>query len=213
MKSETLQRMDEDDVRKAYKRWAPVYDATFGKLVRAGMRSTVKEANQFSGRLLDVGVGTGLALPHYEPHLRVTGIDLSAEMLKRAKARIVKAKCTNIELLLEMDAGKLGFPDESFDISVAMYVLTVVPEPQKVIEELARVTKVGGSVIIVNHFSVENGLRGAIEKGFAKHATKLGWRPEFPIETVLCSDKLRLRRIHAVKPLGFFTFLEFVRQA
>ena len=76
--------MDEDDVRKAYKRWAPVYDATFGKLVRAGMRSSVKEANQFSGRLLDVGVGTGLALPHYEPHLRVTGIDLSAEMLKRA---------------------------------------------------------------------------------------------------------------------------------
>ncbi len=205
--------MDEDDVRKAYKRWAPVYDATFGKLVRAGMRSTVKEANLFSGRLLDVGVGTGLALPHYEPHLRVTGIDLSAEMLKRAKARIVKAKCTNIELLLEMDAGKLDFPDESFDIAVAMYVLTVVPEPQKVIEELARVTKVGGTVIIVNHFSVENGLRGAIEKGFAKHATKLGWRPEFPIETVLSSEKLRLRRIHAVKPLGFFSFLEFVRQA
>jgi phosphatidylethanolamine/phosphatidyl-N-methylethanolamine N-methyltransferase len=213
LKSETLQRMDEDDVRKAYKRWAPVYDATFGKLVRAGMRSTVKEANKFSGRLLDVGVGTGLALPHYERHLRVTGIDLSAEMLKRAKSRVAKAKCTNIETLLEMDAGQLGFPDESFDIAVAMYVLTVVPEPQKVIEELARVTKVGGTVIIVNHFSVENGLRGAIEKGFAKHATKLGWRPEFPIETVLCSDKLRLRRIHAVKPLGFFTFLEFVRQA
>ena len=112
-----------------------------------------------------------------------------------------------------MDAGKLEFPDESFDIVVATYVLTVVPEPKKVIEELARVTKVGGTVIIVNHFSVENGLRGAIEKGFAKHATKLGWRPEFPIETVLCSEKLRLRRIHAVKPLGFFTFLEFVRQA
>lgn len=213
MKSETLQHMDEDDVRRAYKRWAPVYDATFGKLVRAGMRSTVKEANKFSGRLLDAGVGTGLSLPYYEPHLRVTGIDLSAEMLKRAKLRVAKAKCKNIELLLEMDAGQLGFPDESFDIAVAMYVLTVVPEPQKVIEELARVTKVGGTVIIVNHFSVENGLRSVIEKGFAKHATKLGWRPEFPIETVLCSEKLRLRRIHALKPLGFFTYLEFVRQS
>jgi phosphatidylethanolamine/phosphatidyl-N-methylethanolamine N-methyltransferase len=213
LKPEILERMNEDDVRKAYKRWAPVYDATFGKLVRAGMRSTVKEANQFSGRLLDVGVGTGLALPHYSPQLRVTGIDLSADMLKRAKSRIAKAKCPNIETLLEMDAGKLDFLNESFDVSVAMYVLTVVPEPRKVIEELARVTKVGGVVIIVNHFSVENGLRGAIEKGLAKHATKLGWRPEFPIDTVLSCEKLRLRRIHAVKPLGFFTFLEFVRQA
>lgn len=207
-----LQEMGVEDVRKAYKRWAPVYDAVFGKLVTAGMRHAVRKADQFSGRLLDVGVGTGLALPHYGPQFQVTGIDLSTEMLDRARARIKKAHCTNIEALLEMDAGHLAFDDASFDVAIAMYVLTVVPDPAKVIHELARVTKPGGTVIIVNHFNVEGGLRGAIEKGFAKHASKLGWRPEFPIDTLLVSEKLRLCSIRPVKPMGIFTLLEFRRQ-
>ena len=211
--SPQLQKMDENDVRTAYRRWAPVYDATFGKLVTAGMRHATRQANRFSGRLLDVGVGTGLALPHYGPQLSVTGVDLSIEMLERARARIKKSHATNIEALLEMDAGNLRFPAESFDVAIASYVLTVVPDPAKVIHELARVTKPGGTVLIVNHFSVENGLRGAIEKGMAKHATKLGWRPEFPIDTLLVSEKLRLVSIRPVKPMGFFTLLEFKRMA
>ena len=101
------------------------------------------------------------------------------------------------------------FPDNHFDVVVASYVLTTVPDPVKVIHELARVTKPGGAVLIVNHFSVENGLRGAIEKRLAKHASKLGWRPEFRYETLLASERLRLASIKAVKPLGFFTMLEF----
>ncbi len=209
--SKQLQNMDENDVRKAYRRWAPVYDATFGKLVTAGMRHATKQANRFSGRLLDVGVGTGLSLPHYGPQLTVTGVDLSHEMLERARARVKRSRGNNIEALLEMDAGDLQFPDESFDVAIATYVLTVVPDPTRVVHELARVTKPGGTVLIVNHFSVENGLRGAIEKGMAKHATKLGWRPEFPVDTLLVSDKLRLVSIRPVKPMGFFTLLEFKR--
>jgi phosphatidylethanolamine/phosphatidyl-N-methylethanolamine N-methyltransferase len=112
-----------------------------------------------------------------------------------------------------MDAGNLRFPAESFDVAIAFYVLTVVPDPAKVVHELARVTKPGGTVLIVNHFSVENGLRGAIEKGMAKHATKLRWRPEFPIDTLLVSEKLRLVSIRLVKPMGFFTLLEFKSMA
>jgi len=139
--SPQLQKMDENDVRTAYRRWAPVYDATFGKLVTAGMRHATRQANRFSGRLLDVGVGTGLALPHYGPQLSVTGVDLSIEMLERARSRIKKSHATNIEALLEMDAGNLRFPAESFDVAIASYVLTVVPDPAKVIHELARVTK------------------------------------------------------------------------
>ena len=208
-----LEKMDENDVRAAYRRWAPVYDATFGRLVKAGMRQATKQANNYSGKLLDVGVGTGLALPHYGPQLSVTGVDLSGEMLERAKTRVKKAHSANIEALLEMDASHLKFADETFDIVMATYVLTVVPDPVKVVEELARVTKPGGTVIIVNHFSVENGLRGAIEKGFAKHAAKLGWRPEFPLDTLLVCERLRLVSIRPVKPLGFFTLLEFKRMA
>jgi phosphatidylethanolamine/phosphatidyl-N-methylethanolamine N-methyltransferase len=206
-----LEKMDAGDVRKAYKRWAPVYDATFGRLVQAGVRQTVRRANDFSGRLLEVGVGTGLALPQYGDQLQVTGIDLSAEMLAKAHKRVAKAKRNNIEALIEMDATAQSFADASFDVAVAMYVLTVVPDPAKVMHELARITKSGGTVLVANHFSVENGLRGVIEKAAAKHATTLGWRPEFPIDTVLVSDQLRLTSIKQLKPMGFFTLLEFKR--
>ncbi len=206
-----LARMSGDDVRTAYRRWAPVYDATFGQLVREGVLQTVARANQFSGNLLEAGVGTGLALPHYDNGLTVTGIDLSRDMLARAKNRVSHKECTNIHALLEMDAGDLKFPDASFDISVAMYVLTVVPDPAKVVGELARVTRPGGTVLIANHFSVEMGLRGIVEKKMSKHAAKLGWRPEFPVDQVLVSEQLRLISIKQLKPFGFFTLLEFRR--
>jgi phosphatidylethanolamine/phosphatidyl-N-methylethanolamine N-methyltransferase len=204
-----LQKMEANDVQKAYRRWAPFYDATFGRLVEAGVKQTVERANGFSGRLLEVGVGTGLALPHYGAQLDVTGIDLSSDMLDRARARVKKRKQSNISALIEMNAEALDFPDCSFDITVAMYVLTVVPNPQQVMHELARVTRPGGTVLITNHFSVAGGVRGAIEKAMAKHAKKLGWRPEFPIDTVLVSEALRLVSIREVKPMGFFTLLEF----
>jgi phosphatidylethanolamine/phosphatidyl-N-methylethanolamine N-methyltransferase len=204
-----LQKLDENDVRKAYKRWAPVYDVVFGKVVEAGVKQAASRANAFSGKLLEVGVGTGLALRHYGPHLKVTGIDLSTDMLKIARKRMKSSSHSNIEALLEMDATSLEFQDNHFDIVVASYVLTVVPNPAKVIHELARVTKPGGIVLIVNHFSVESGLRGAIEKSLAKHAPKLGWRPEFRYETLLVSERLQLTSIKPVKPLGFFTMLEF----
>ena len=206
-----LHDMPAGDVIKAYRRWAPVYDATFGRLVRDGVKQATTRVNSFSGRLLEAGVGTGLALPHYGPQLSVTGIDFSADMLRRAHARVSKAGNENIESLVEMDACNMTFADATFDVAVAMYVLTVVPEPQKAMSELARVTKPGGTVLVVNHFSVDHGMRGAIEKGLAKHATKLGWRPEFPVDTVLSCDKLRLVSIKSVKPLGFFTMLEFRR--
>lgn len=204
-----LVELDNFAVRRAYKRWAPVYDATFGKFVEAGVRQTTAKANEFSGRLLEVGVGTGLALPHYKPSLRVTGIDLSPDMLERARERAEKAELKNIEALLEMDATALRFPDSSFDAVVAMYVMTVVPEPEKVMRELARVTKPGGTVLITNHFSVEKGLRGAVEKRLAGFADILGWRPEFPVETLLVDDRLQLIDRRPVRPFGFFTQLQF----
>ncbi len=199
------------DVRRAYKRWAPVYDRTFGKIVEAAAREAAERANRFSGRLLEVGVGTGLALPLYKPELQVTGVDLSPDMLERARERAAKAKCQNVEALIEMDAQHLDFEDASFDITVAMFVMTVVPDPVAVMHELARVTRPGGTVLIVNHFSVETGIRGAIEKRLAGFADLLGWRPEFPVRTIFVSDRLKLVEQRAVRPFGFFTMLEFER--
>ena len=204
-----LAAIDVSDVREAYRPWAPVYDRTFGKFVEAAVRVVTARANQFSGRLLEAGVGTGLALPHYGPSLRVTGIDLSPDMLARARGRVAKHGQSNIEALLEMDATALEFADHSFDVTAAMFVMTVVPDPAAVMRELARVTKPGGTVLICNHFSVEDGLRGALERGLARYASRLGWRPEFPVETILVCDDLELVSRSAVKPFGFFTLLEF----
>jgi phosphatidylethanolamine/phosphatidyl-N-methylethanolamine N-methyltransferase len=212
MLNEKLAKMAVEDVQKAYRRWAPFYDLTFGKLVKEGVTQTAARANRYRGRLLEVGVGTGLALPQYGPQLRVTGIDLSTDMLQRARERLAKKKNHgNIDALLEMDAAHLQFADATFDVAVAMYVLTVVPNPAKVVDEMARAVRPGGTVLIANHFSVENGLRAVIEKQMSKHAAKLGWRPEFPIDSVLVSDKLRLVSLKQLKPWGFFTLLEFRR--
>lgn len=210
--SPKIETLNATDVQKAYRRWAPFYDQTFGKIVEAGVQQTVARANQFKGRLLEVGVGTGLALPHYAPHLSVTGIDVSADMLAKARQRVGEEGLSNIESLVEMDATALTFEDASFDVATAMYVITVVPDPARVMHEMARVVKPGGTVLVASHFSTQ-GITGVIERGLAKQAPRLGWRPEFPIDTVLVSDKLRLVSLQPIKPLGFFTLLEFRRQS
>ena len=141
-------QMDEEAVREAYRRWAPVYDYTFGKVSTAGRRHAVEVINAGQGKVLEVGVGTGLSLPEYKPHLEITGIDLAPEMLEKARARVKSEGLENVAGLYEMDASNLQFPDNSFDTVVAMYVITVVPEPEKVMRELARVTKPGGQVML-----------------------------------------------------------------
>lgn len=203
--------MDAESVRRAYARWAPVYDFTFGKIAEAGRTSAVKAINRRQGRVLEVGVGTGLSLPHYAPHLSVTGIDLSPDMLAQARTRVAKEGLENVEEIAEMDAADLDFDDNSFDTVVAMYVLTVVPDPAAVMVELERVCKPGGEVIVLNHFSQDHGALGMIEKGLAPFATALGWRPEFPIETILGQDQLTLIRRERVWPFGLFTMLRFVK--
>jgi phosphatidylethanolamine/phosphatidyl-N-methylethanolamine N-methyltransferase len=206
-----LAEMDADAIVRAYKRWTPVYDKLFGRFLEAGIKQTSAAVNRCSGRLLEVGVGTGLALPHYKPSLRVTGIDLSPDMLEKARQRVTREGLRNVEALSEMDATEMEFPDASFDVSAAMYVLTVVPDPQAVMHEMARVTRPGGTVIVANHFSIDKGLRGAIEKRLAGLSEFLGWRPEFPIETLLVSKQLKLEKTVPLKPFGLFSMLRFRR--
>ena len=154
-------------VRSAYRRWAPIYDLTFGVIASAGRRKSVELINQRRGSVLEVGVGTGLSLPNYAPYLKITGIDLSPEMLAKARERVEKDGLRNIEALYEMDASNLDFADDSFNTVVAMYVMTVVPDPERVMAELERVCAPGGEVMIVNHFSQDEGARGWVERKMA----------------------------------------------
>lgn len=168
--------MDAPAVLEAYRRWAPVYDFTFGQVAEAGRKHTVEIINRRKGSVLEVGVGTGLSLPIYGPHLEITGIDLSPEMLEKAQERVDRKGLDHVSGLHEMDAGELEFPDERFDTVVAMFVLTVVPDPERVMEELERVCAPGGEVILVNHFSQEEGVRGWIEQRMEPLAKTIGAR-------------------------------------
>jgi phosphatidylethanolamine/phosphatidyl-N-methylethanolamine N-methyltransferase len=204
--------MDVSAVRHAYRRWAPVYDFTFGQVAEAGRKHAVKIINSRKGRVLEVGVGTGLSLPCYGSHLTLTGIDLSPEMLDKARKRVERHGLNNVVGLHEMDAGALAFPDESFDTVVAMYVMTVVPEPERVMRELERVCAAGGEVILVNHFSQEEGVRGFFERKLAPFGDLLGWRPVFDLDRVLVCEDLRLVERRALRPFGLFTMLRFVKE-
>ncbi|HUU67349.1 MAG TPA: class I SAM-dependent methyltransferase [Methyloceanibacter sp.] len=204
--------MDTDSVRHAYRRWAPVYDYTFGKVAEAGRRHAVKIINTRKGRVLEVGVGTGLSLPCYGSHLTITGIDLSPEMLEKAQDKVTRQKLSHVDGLQEMDASALAFPDESFDTVVAMYVMTVVPDPDKVMRELERVCAPGGEVILVNHFSQEDGVRGFFERKLAPFADLIGWHAVFEVDRVLICEDLRLAERRALMPFGLFTMLRFVKE-
>ena len=205
--------MDEAAVRSAYRRWAPVYDTTFGVVAAEGRKHAVEIINTRSGRVLEVGVGTGLSLPAYNRSLEIVGIDLSPEMLHKARERVATERLANVTGLHEMDAGDLKFPDAAFDTVVAMYVMTVVPEPEKVMRELARVCRPGGEVLIVNHFSTEEGMRGWVERRMAPFADKLGWRPVFDVERVMVCGDLELIERRGLRPLGLFTMMRFRKLA
>jgi phosphatidylethanolamine/phosphatidyl-N-methylethanolamine N-methyltransferase len=205
-------RIDEDAVRIAYRRWAPVYDHTFGRISMESRRHAVELVNGRSGRVLEVGVGTGLALANYARHLQVVGIDLSPDMLERARERVAAEGLTHVAGLYEMDAANLKFPDNSFDTVAAMFVMTVVPEPERVMRELARVTRPGGEVILVNHFSQVEGVRGWLERRMAPFAEIIGWRSVFDLRRVMVCEDLELAERRALRPWGIFTMLRFSKR-
>jgi phosphatidylethanolamine/phosphatidyl-N-methylethanolamine N-methyltransferase len=204
-------RIDEGAVLDAYRRWAPIYDYTFGRIAREGRRHAVELINEGDGRVLEVGVGTGLSLPEYDNDLEIVGIDLSPDMLEKARERVASEELGHVTGLHEMDAADLKFPDAAFDTVVAMYVMTVVPEPEIVMRELARVTRPGGQVLLVNHFSQREGVRGWMERRMAPFADKIGWRSVFDVSRVTVCDDLELVERTSLRPLGLFTMLRFAK--
>lgn len=200
--------LDADAVREAYRRWAGVYDAVFGGVSMAGRRRAVALVNKLPGRdVLEVGVGTGLALPHYTLDKCVTGIDLSADMLRQARKRVDALRLANVTALHELDAEATEFPNGSFDIAVAMFVASVVPNPRRLLAEMRRVVRPGGNILFVNHFAAEKGPRWWIEWAMAPASRKLGWHPDFALQGLFGPDDLARLHVEPVPPLGIFTLV------
>ena len=207
--------LDKDAVTRAYARWAPIYDLVFGSVFARGRQASIAAAERIGGRILEVGVGTGLSLPEYRWTNRLTGIDLSAPMLRKAKARVVEHRLTNVDGLAVMDAQHLGFRDAFFDVVVAQYVITAVPDPEATLDEFVRVLKPGGEIVLVNHLGAEAGLRSSFEQWFAPVARRLGWRPEFRWERIARwagrHGGVEVIERRAMPPLGHFSLIRFAK--
>jgi len=204
--------MNRESVLSAYARLAPVYDFAFGRSLESGRRLAVSLANRIPGRVLELGVGTGISLQGYRSDHEVTGIDLSEKMLEKARTRVFDLKLSHVKELLVMDASDLAFPDNSFDIVVAMYVMTVLAHPERVLREMERVCASGGRVLIVNHFAKENGLRGRVERHLTPFCSLLGWRTDLRLEKILARTSLSLMGVEEVGFFGLFTLLQLGKE-
>jgi phosphatidylethanolamine/phosphatidyl-N-methylethanolamine N-methyltransferase len=208
-------QLDNNTIAKAYARWAPIYDLVFGAVFERGRKASIAAAEQIGGRVLDVGVGTGISLTDYSRGNRIAGVDYCEPMLRKAQERVREHKLDNVETLAVMDAQHLGFRDGYFDVVVAQYVITAVPDPEATLDEFARVTRPGGEIILVNHLGAERGIRRFFEQGFAPLARRLGWRPEFGWDRLAQWSArhggVRVVERRAMPPLGQFSLIRFER--
>jgi phosphatidylethanolamine/phosphatidyl-N-methylethanolamine N-methyltransferase len=207
--------LQKDTVVQAYGRWAPVYDLVFGRVFRAGRQAAIDAAEGVGGRILEVGVGTGLSLPRYAKGNSVFGVDISVEMLHKARERVARLRLEHVEGLAVMDAENLDFPDSSFDVVVAQYVVTAVPHPERALDEFVRVVRPGGEIVITSRIGAEAGLRAVVEKGLMPVTSRLGFRTEFSWDRYrdwaagLAAVRLVERR--TIPPLGHFSLIRFAK--
>ena len=207
--------LDEISLLKAYARWAPVYDLVFGAVFERGRRAAVAAAERVGGRILEVGVGTGISLPGYSPQNRIIGIDLSEAMLRKAQQRVAELSLTNVEKLEVMDAEHLSFPDASFDVVVANHVISTVPHPEAALDECARMLRPGGEMILLSRIGADGGFRHLVERLLQPIVCRLGWRAEFPWDRFALWTEgrtdVRLIERRPMPPLGHFSLLRFVK--
>jgi phosphatidylethanolamine/phosphatidyl-N-methylethanolamine N-methyltransferase len=193
--------MQIEAVKAAYRRYAGFYDTLFGPVLQPGRKAVLDALRLRPGdRVLEVGVGTGLSLPLYPAGVKVTGIDVSREMLDKARSRVAKRKLANVEALIEMDAEAMSFADASFDKVVAMYVVSVVERPARLLEELHRVCRPDGEIFLVNHVRSDNPVLGAVEKSLARFSDKLGFHPDFQLRDMLVGS----HELAEVSRINFF---------
>ena len=199
-------------IERVYTAYAKVYDRVFGKVFHEGRQSVIRNLNvQPNEKILEVGVGTGLALPMYPRHCQIVGIDFSEGMLNQAKQKAAENEMDHVQLH-RMDAGAMEFDDSSFDTVVAAYVVTAVPDYRLVVSEMIRVCRPGGRIIMLNHFANDNRVIAAVEKVLSPITKHLGWRTDLALQTVLDGTPLHVARKQHVNPLRLWALVECVNE-
>jgi phosphatidylethanolamine/phosphatidyl-N-methylethanolamine N-methyltransferase len=204
-------------MRKAYARWAPVYDVVYDKLTEPAARAAVNAAVACGPRVLEAGVGTGLSLGYYPAHAEVYGVDLSEDMLRRAQAKVDKRGLNHVKSLQVMDATHLGFPNEMFDAVTAQFIITLVPEPERALAEFARVLKPGGEIVLANHFGQPSGPMAALEEMASPVAKAIGWSSAFKASRVedwaRATGFMEVVELKPLFPAGFFKLMRIRKRA
>lgn len=200
----------------SYDRWAPVYDLVFGRVFDRGRKAAIEAAERIGGRILDVGIGTGLSLPDYSGRHRIVGVDVSAAMLAKARERVAALDLRFVEALEVMDASRLDFPDGAFDVVMAQYVVTAVPDPEAALDEFVRVLKPGGEIILTSRVGADAGLRRSVEQLLAPLTRRLGWRTQFAwrryTDWVARTETIRVIEHRPLPPLGHFSLIRFRKE-
>jgi len=182
--------VENDFVAGVYEKLASVYDLIFGPALHRGrMQAIARMGIRPDDRILEVGVGTGINLPLYPASTEVTGIDFSASMLEKAHTRVQRKGVFNARLLV-MDAANLRFADESFDIVYAPYLISVVPDPVKVAQEMRRVCRTGGRIIFLNHFRSENPVMSWGERLISPLTVHVGFKSDLDLRGFLAQASL-----------------------
>ena len=203
---------DREHLERVYSSYAGVYDRVFGRVFQGSRESVVRNLKVEPGeRVLEVGVGTGLCLPLYPRECDITAIDVSQAMLDKAAARVQELDLTNVRLM-KMDAGEMEFADDSFDLVIAAYVVTAVPDHRKLLREMVRVSRRGGRLIMLNHFTQDSPIVAAVEKAISPICTRIGFRTDLSVDEVIDGWPLIKERDERVKPLGMWHVVECVNK-
>jgi phosphatidylethanolamine/phosphatidyl-N-methylethanolamine N-methyltransferase len=192
---------------KLYSDFAPLYDKTFGKIFSSRLRSVIETLDiPLGARVLEVGAGTGTSFPAYPNHCEVIGIDLAPDMLARAQEKILENGWTHLKVM-EMNALDLKFPDNSFDYVMAFHVVTVVPDPIRMIQEAKRVCKPGGKIVVVNHFTSTSPLLGFLTEAVDPVTRRLGWSTKLHLKPFVEEAGLEIAEIYKLSKLSLYTVL------
>jgi phosphatidylethanolamine/phosphatidyl-N-methylethanolamine N-methyltransferase len=196
--------MEVGQIKKVYARYSRIYDYIFKRWFYPRQQHVIQSLDIRPGQcVLDVGVGTGFSLTLYPRHAGVVGIDLSGAMLREAYKRVEKEHLTHVALM-EMDAGHLAFPDNAFDFVIAAFVMSVVPDPIRVIAEMKRVSKPAGRLVIINHFQSQNRLMARLEQWVSPLCTKIGWHSDLALDYLVQHANLQIDRKYSLNKIDLW---------